>query len=632
MCGIAGILHFNRMDDAPYRVQQMANSMVHRGPDDDGAWSDNDIAVGFRRLSIVDLKSGAQPMTNEDGTIRVVFNGEIYNHRELRRELEDIGHRFASDHSDTEVLVHGYEEWGDQLPKHLNGMFAFAIWDQTNRCLLLARDRLGIKPLYLAQTAVGTVFSSEIRPLFASGLVAKSAEPVGVFEYFQQQNLWGERSMFTGVTLMSAGSAMLITPNRSRKWAHWDFGFDRSARSLGDCASLFREILGSALRRQVAADVPVMTYLSGGIDSSAITARAHQEDMGVRAYSCIFDLENVGEDRQVDEREFSRAIAKELDIDHIELELSQDDLKTSLAPTISALEEPRMGMAYVNYRIAQRVAADSKVVLSGCGGDEIVGGYVARYAYVRNQTRANANQSALSRQIDRLFNRQPALTNNSDPFAGLYSYPVPEREIEDAFTSSFLSEAGDYRMRHSLGELLEMCPSDDPWDQLLYVDAKTYLHGLLVVEDKLSMAHSLETRVPLLDNDVIDFALTCPWHTLTDGETGKIVFREAIRNWVPALVADKPKMGFGPPDASWYRGALQEFVRDTLSAKRIRARGIFNPEYVERAIEEHMSATANRVSLLWSLLSFEAWCEAFDLYGGDLGNPLAAVALSASAK
>ncbi|MDA7946914.1 MAG: asparagine synthase (glutamine-hydrolyzing) [Hyphomicrobiaceae bacterium] len=626
MCGIAGILHFGRMGDAPNRVNQMATSMVHRGPDDDGFWSDNDIALGFRRLSIIDLESGAQPMTNEDGTIWVVFNGEIYNHRELRRDLEGNGHRFSSDHSDTEVLVHGYEEWGERLPERLNGMFAFAVWDQTNRQLLLARDRLGIKPLYLAQTTTGVLFSSEIRALFASGLVARLAEPVGVFEYFQQQNLWSERSMFSGVSLMKAGSAALTTPRRTRNWTYWDFKFDRNARSLDDCASSFREILGGTLRRQVAADVPVMTYLSGGIDSSAITARAHREDSGVRAYSCLFDLENVGEDRLVDEREFSRAVATELDIDHIELELAQDDLKSSLLPTVAALEEPRMGMAYVNYRIAQRVAKDSKVVLSGCGGDEIVGGYVARYAYVQSQTILKQNTSRLSELISRLLKPQKATSKQCDPFIALYSYPVPEQEFEDAFTPSFLSEVGDYRMRDSLGELLKMCPSDDPWDQLLYVDAKTYLHGLLVIEDKLSMAHSLETRVPLLDNEVIDFALTCPWETLTDGQIGKIVFREAIRDWVPEIVADKPKMGFGPPDASWYRGALQEFIREALSRNRIHARGIFNPEYVERAIEEHMNETANRIPLIWSLLSFEAWCEAFDLYGGSLGEPLAHVA------
>ena len=335
-----------------------------------------------------------------------------------------------------------------------------------------------------------------------------------------------------------------------------------------------RAALGDALKRQLAADVPVMTYLSGGIDSSAITARAHQEDPAVRAYSCLFDLEGVGDDRNVDEREFSRAVARELGVEQVELVLPQDDLERSLRPTIVSLEEPRMGMAYVNYRIAQRVARDSKVVLSGCGGDEIIGGYVARYAYVRDQMSPTPQRNMLlERLADQLLGRSGAAPDVRQPLLALYGFPVREAEIATAFTKSFLAAAGDYRMRDGVEMLLSTCPSSDLWDRLMYIDAKTYLHGLLVVEDKLSMAHSLETRVPLLDNQVIDAALTCPWSVLTDGTTGKIAFREAIRDWVPANVADKPKMGFGPPDASWYRGRLQPFVRQMLAPERIVARG-----------------------------------------------------------
>lgn len=278
-----------------------------------------------------------------------------------------------------------------------------------------------------------------------------------------------------------------------------------------------------------------------------------------------------------------------------------------------------MGMAYVNYRIAQRVARDSKVVLSGCGGDEIMGGYVARYGYVRDQINGAPQRNMLKRVVDQLLGRSGAAPDVRQPLLALYGFPVREQEISTAFTKSFLAAAGDYRMRDSVEMLLSTCPSSDPWDQLMYIDAKTYLHGLLVVEDKLSMAHSLETRVPLLDNQVIDVALTCPWSTLADGTIGKIAFREAIRDWVPTIVADKPKMGFGPPDASWYRGTLQPFVRQMLAPERIVARGIFEPAFVARALEEHMSSAANRLPLIWSLLSFEAWCESFDLFGGHLG-------------
>ena len=622
MCGIAGILHFGRHDGAIACVKRMADAMVHRGPDDDGFWSDSDVALGFRRLAIVDLAAGTQPMPNEDGSVQVVFNGEIYNHRELRRELIAAGHQFKSDHSDTETIVHGYEQWSTGLLGRLNGMFAFAVWDASKRKLLLARDRLGIKPLYISEPGRNLVFGSETGALHASGLVEKRADPAGVFEYFQQQNVWGGRSMFAGVSMLQPGSFLEITPYNRTAGQFWDIRFDRRPNlSLGDASEALTATLGHALERQLAADVPVMTYLSGGIDSSAITARAHKQDPNVRAYTCIFDLEGVGVDRFVDEREFSRAVARELKIEQVELELPQDTLIHTLRPTIAALEEPLMGMAYVNYCIARRVAADSKVVLSGCGGDEIVGGYVGRYSFVRNQLNAGRPFAMPRGLFDKILGRKsprPIAGDMTVPLFALYGFPVPEADIAAAFTAEFLRAAGGYRMRDSVNALLAACPSADPWDQLMYCDAKTYLHGLLVVEDKLSMAHSLETRVPLLDNEVIDLALTLPWRVLTDGDTGKIAFREAIRSWVPAIVADKPKMGFGPPDASWYRTTLQPFIRQTLAPGRIAARGVFQPAYVARAIEEHMSETANRLPIIWSLLSFDAWCEIHGFFGGNV--------------
>ena len=623
MCGFAGILHFGNVQDAASRVDAMAASIVHRGPDDNGIWSDEDVALGFRRLSIIDVDLGAQPMSNQEQTVWVVFNGEIYNHRELRRQLEALGHRFLTDHSDTEVLVHGWAQWGEDLPEHLNGMFSFAIWDRKRRSLFVARDRLGIKPLYFASRNGTFLFGSEVRTLHHSGLLDREANPEGVLEYFQQQNLWGGRSMYAGVELLAPGTFLRIDPMGARKGYFWDVRFDRKQKKIGPAAEKLRHILEGAIERQLAADVPVMTYLSGGIDSSAITSRAHQLDPKVRSYTCIFDLDSVADDRIVDEREFSRAIAKDLGHEHIELELPQDDLFSSLIPTVSSLEEPRMGMAYVNYRIAERVARDSKVVLSGCGGDEILGGYVARYSYLRDGLASHKQTGRLARLTEWLAGNQKKLSETGNLLSVLYGFPIRPVEVEEAFTPSFLRSAGDYRLEDSLTPLLAECPSKDPWDLLMYVDAKTYLQGLLMVEDKLSMAHSLEARVPLLDNEVVDFALSCDWRILTDGTTGKMVFREAIRDWVPEIVADKPKMGFGPPDASWYRGRLRPFVERLLSPDRIKARDVFQPAFVARALDEHMSGAANRLPLLWSLLSFEAWCELNDFYGGDLGAPIA---------
>lgn len=626
MCGILGILHRGKLADASQRIVKMADAIVHRGPDDSGFWSGPDVELGFRRLSIVDIAGGHQPMANEDETVQVIFNGEIYNHVALRRELESRGHRFASDHSDTEVIVHGYEEWGEKLAERLNGMFAFAVWDTRRRRLMLGRDRLGIKPLYISECADGTVvFGSEIRGIHASGLVPVAPDHQSVYAYFLQQNVWRGRSLFAGVRLLEAGHIFVDEPGGRRDQQFWDISFNRRKISPADAAAQLRETLRDAIKRQLAADVPVMGYLSGGIDSSSIVAGAYRDDPGVRAYSCIFDLDQVGDDRMVDEREFSRLVASDLGIEHVELELPQVALVSSLHRTVAALEEPRMGMAYVNYLIAERVAADSKVVLSGCGGDEILGGYVSRYEYVR-QPFDQAPVRARS-WFERMLGRGPAPAgvDPADAFKrmlAIYSYPVGTHEIEQALLPEFRAHANGYTMEGEMRRVLASCPSDDIWDRLLYCDAKTYLAGLLMVEDKLSMAHSLETRVPLLDNEVIDLALTYDWSLLTDGQTGKIAFRNAIRDWVPPLIADKPKMGFGPPDASWYRGALQPFVRKVLAPERIAARGVFDPAFVAQAIEWHMSGAQNRLPLIWSLLSFDAWCESFGVYGGDLGAPL----------
>jgi asparagine synthase (glutamine-hydrolysing) len=623
MCGIAGIVSRGKLQLAPDLVSRMANAMSHRGPDESGYWHNADTAFGFRRLSIVDLGCGHQPMANEDRTIHCIFNGEIYNHRELRKELEKLGHRFQTDHSDTEVLVHGYEEWGCNLPRRLNGMFGFAIWDSRKRRLVLARDRFGIKPLYVASAPQGVLlFASELKAIFASGLIRAEPDDNSVLAYFQNQNVWHQRCMFKNVTQVLPGHTLIDEPSGRREKRYWDITFNRRKMSRTQAADALRTSVEQALDRQLAADVPVTTYLSGGVDSSAIAAGAYQRDPHLRAYSCIFDLNQVGDDKMVDEREFSRLVANHLGIQHVELELPQTSLIGSLHSTIRALEEPRMGMAYVNYLIARRVAVDSKVVLSGCGGDEILGGYVARYGYVQSDIGQNAGSWLHRARALFSMRTQDSKMKSLDRIVPLYRYPLQRADIEMAFTAEFRGEAGEFELETELGALLKQAPSDHIWDQLLYADAKTYLAGLLMVEDKLSMANSLEARVPLLDNEVVDLALSTSWDLLTDGRTGKIAFRDAIGSWLPSEIVHKPKMGFGPPDASWYRGPLQPFIRRILSPSRIAARGVFRPEFVLEKIEQHMSGQANNLSLIWSLISFDAWCEVFGLYGGDLGEPM----------
>ncbi len=620
MCGISGIIHFGRIQDAPARVRSSIDQISHRGPDGTGFWHNQDVSFGFTRLSIVDLEHGIQPMSNEDGQVMVIFNGEIYNHRELRKELEKKGHYFKTDHSDTEVIVHGYEEWGNELPLRLNGMFAFAVWDNSKRSVFLARDRYGIKPLYIAKTRENSwVFSSEIRGIFGSNLIEKEATSDGVLEYFSLQNFWDGRTPFKGIRLFQPASYEIITPSSITQKIYWDYNFSRnSSLSIEHSSQRHLEILSQAIQLQADTDVPISSYLSGGIDSTAITAIAKNLTTFQRSYSCIFDLEKVGDDIIVDEREYSRAAAEYFNVARIEHELPQDILINSLDKTINALEYPRMGMAYVNYLISERVSEDNKVVLSGMGGDELHGGYLGRYQVIQKLL-LNNNISF----FDKFFRRNKSkLAEALIPYFNMLNFPVPERELSQAFTPEFLRSINSFSANQVITDKIMSAPYEDTWDILMYVDAKTYMHGLLVLEDKLSMIHSLETRVPLLDNDLVDFVSELPWNHLCDGKTGKIVFRESVKSIVPPSIYDKPKMGFGPPDASWYRGTLKEWISTELSKERIAKRGIFKPEYVLRKLEEHYTGQYNHVALIWSFLSFESWCRIHNVFGGNLSSPV----------
>lgn len=618
MCGFAGVAHWGRESDVHQRLPGMAAAIRHRGPDDQGFWSDDGAALGFVRLSIVDLVGGHQPMGNEDGSVWVVFNGEIYNHGELRKELQSLGHIFRTDHSDTEVLVHGWEAWGRALPERLNGMFAFAVWDARTKGLFLARDRYGIKPLYVATPREGVVvFASEIRAIHASGLIDRAPDPASILEYFTQQNLWGENTFFRGVSLFPAGHwEQVDASGRSERVRYWDYTFRRrAALDLATAAEMHSEILARAVKRQIAADVPVAGYLSGGIDSTAICAAASRIDPALRSYSCIFDLEGVGDDRIVDEREFSRMAARHLGSRHVEIQLSQDVLAESLDHTIRALEDPRMGMSYENFLIAKRVAADGKVVLSGTGGDELHGGYVYRYRATAPAAHTKPRPAGILTRLRQICMGRwatPAEQSIVASILPLYLFLVPESARGEVFTPEFLAAAGEIPTVESrLRSLLLECQSDFVWDGLMYVDCRTYLHGLLVLEDKLSMASSLETRVPLLDNELVDFVSTLPWNLLFDGDTGKIVFRESVKSLVPDEIYRKPKMGFGPPDASWYRGSLRPFIESRLSRQRVARAGVFREDFVTRTLADHFSGAANNVAMIWSLLSLDAWLDAF---------------------
>jgi asparagine synthase (glutamine-hydrolysing) len=613
MCGIAGVVG-GPPDMTTLRT--LAHALAHRGPDGDSYYAEGgqDGGLAFTRLAIVDLRGGAQPMTNEDGRLHVVFNGEIYDHPLLRRELEQHGHRFATDHSDTEVLVHGFEEWGDGLFDRLNGMFAVAVWEPDARRLVLARDRYGIKPLYYTLLPDGRfAFASEIKAILRAGLAPAKPSLLGIREYFAFQNVWGEQTMFEGIYQLAAGSILTWHDGDVRRRRYWDITFPRSRRgSLRKLADAHREILGRAVRRQIAADVPVMSYLSGGIDSTAITVASHQVDPRVTAYSCIFDLNGVAADRMVDERDFSRLVAQTYDLDRVELLLEPDSLMESLRPYVAGLEDLRMGMGYPVYHVAGRVAQDARVVLSGTGGDEFHGGYVGRYeslGLIAEPPKRNIVRARLDALLRRNGNGIDGAAVDAS-YRRILNFLVPADQEEVVLNSDFLAATSSFDPNDVISSVLNDCPSTDWRDRVMYVDAKTYLAGLLVLEDKVSMAHSLETRVPLLDNEIVDFLLDVPFDTLAQGDTGKILFRESVRPWVPPEIYQKPKMGFGPPDASWYRGPLRPWIEGALRGNEAIA-GVIRPEFVASVLDDHFSGRREATYQIWSLLNFAAWCDEF---------------------
>ncbi|MGZ3691152.1 MAG: asparagine synthase (glutamine-hydrolyzing), partial [Pseudobdellovibrio sp.] len=527
------------------------------------------------------------------------------------------GHVFSTPNSDTEVFVHGWREWGTELFAKLNGMFACAIWDVKNKSLCLARDRYGIKPLYISKLSNETlVFASEVRAIHASGLVEKAPDHAAVLEYLSVQNNWHERTPFKNVSLVKNGTFVLCQNGRISEQSFWNYQFDRSRKeSLSDLVQEHKSLLQSAVKSQIAADVPVRSYLSGGIDSSAITAMAHKQDPTIETYSCIFNLENVETDRHFDEREFSRAMAQHMNAKRVEFEVFPNDLSANLENVVAALEYPMMGMSYVNYLIAGRVARDGKVVLSGTGGDEFHGGYLGRYQALP------FNKNFLNNWKHRFTGDaylQPGNDRHLDLYRKILNFLFDDTTKTEGLTPDFISKANGYSVKSEIDYYFSKASFNSYWDLLLDVDAKTYLHGLLVLEDKLSMHHSLETRVPLLDNNLIDFLSRVPWQHLNDGKTGKIIFRESVKDIVPNNIYNKPKMGFGPPDASWYKNHLSQWIREYLSDEVIRKRGIFKPEFVKSILDDHFQGKRNTIYWIWTLLCFEAWCNIHGFYGGQL--------------
>jgi len=622
MCGITGLINLDGEPVSPAVLQKMTDEIAHRGPDGEGHWIEENVGLGHRRLAIIDLSpAGHQPMISTDHRYVLSYNGEIYNFSELRTELEREGFRFRSK-TDSEVVLCALVHWGVKAFDRFNGMFALALWDSKERTLLLARDRYGVKPLYISQQGRFFTFGSEQKAILARPGFKRSLDKAALLEYFTFQNIFTDRTLLNDIQLLPAGHyAMLNLKQQSptlKRTQYWDYHFreptkpKRKEEYLEELDCLFKQ----AVNRQLVADVELGSYLSGGMDSGSITAIATKSFPYLKTFTCGFDLSSAsGLELGFDERAKAEAMSAQFKTEHYEMVLKAGDMERCLPKFAWHLEEPRVGQSYPNYYVAGLASKFVKVVLSGAGGDELFGGYPWRYY------RAAVNQN-FEHYIDQYYLYWQRLIDNQDikkVFAPIWG-DVKDICTRDIFRDVFLNHKN------------ELKTPEDYINHSLYFEAKTFLHGLFVVEDKLSMAHSLETRVPYMDNDLVDFAMQCPVSLklnnlaevirINENEPsdkqsqffqktndGKQILRDMMNGYIPTEITQAEKQGFSSPDASWFKGDSIELVKRKLLNDDAKIYDFLDRAKLEMLVNQHLNGEQNRRLLVWSLLNVETWLE-----------------------
>lgn len=625
MCGIVGICNLSEKPVELALLKKMSDTIAHRGPDGEGHFVFENMGLGHRRLAIIDLSTaGQQPMHTRDGAYSISYNGEVYNYRELKTELRAAGHGFHSE-TDSEVVLNAMVEWGIQGLEKLNGMFAFAYFDRNNRELILARDRYGIKPLYYYEDENYFIFGSEIKAILAHPGVRAGLNYEGLLEYFTFQNFFTDGTLFNKVKLLPPGCYLKFNTKTHVKQIvrYWDYHFVETTEPLKEKVYLeqLHHLFEQAVNRQLVSDVPIGSYLSGGMDSGSITMLASKKVPNLQSFTIGFDLQSAsGIEVAYDERQKAEHISYLAKTEHYEMVLKAGDMERCMQALVWHLEEPRVGQSYPNYYAAKLAGKFGKVVLGGTGGDELFGGYPWRYY------RAIVNND-FEHYIDKYYSYWQRLLSHTEikeMFAPIL-HKISHVNTRDIFRDVFASHAD------------KLTTPEDYVNHSLYFEAKNFLHGLLVVEDKLSMAHSLETRVPFLDNDLVDFAMKLPLKyklgnlqkviKLDENEPGKktqkyynktkdgkLILRKIMERYIPKSIAEGAKQGFSAPDANWFKGESIDFIRDTLFNNNAKIYNFLEPSVVKRVVDDHLEGGQNRRLLIWSLLYMEIFCKTFDTH------------------
>lgn len=623
MCGIAGIFDIKGLQE-PDRVVlgAMNQSQFHRGPDEGGVHIEPGVGLAHRRLSIIDLASGQQPMYSDDGKLCVVYNGEIYNFRELAQELSAFGHVFKTS-CDTEVILYAWRQWGTACVTRFRGMFAFALYDQDQQSVFLARDRFGIKPLFYAQLPnQQVIFGSELKVLKAHPELPRELDPRAIEDYFALGYIPEPKTIYRNVHKLRPGHTMLLQRGQPmpEQQQYWDIPFKPVA--VGSEQQLRDEVLErvrEAVRVRLVADVPLGAFLSGGVDSSAVVAMMAQlQDEPVNTCAIGFAV------KQFNETEYAARVAARYHTNHVEHQVDSNDF--DLLDELAALyDEPYADSSAIpTYRVCQLARQKVKVALSGDGGDEMFAGY-RRYRWHMNEERLRtALPLSIRRPIFSILGRvypkadwAPRVFRAKTTFqalardsvqAYLHSVSICSAEQRSAmFSPALKQELQNYSVESVFAEHAANCPTADPLSLIQYLDMKTYLPGdILTKVDRASMAHSLEVRVPLLDHPLAEWASGLPSDVKLRSGEGKYILKKAFEPLLPNDILYRPKMGFGVPLANWFRGPLKDRLRKDLLDGGLAQTGLFNQQYLARLIDEHQSGIRDHSAPLWSLLMFQA--------------------------
>jgi len=624
MCGITGIIDTRgRRDIDRALLQRMNDSQFHRGPDGGGLHVEPGVGLGHRRLSIIDLSTGQQPLYNEDGSVVVVFNGEIYNFQELVPELERLGHVFHT-RSDTEVIVHGWEAWGEDCVRRFRGMFAFALWDRNRETLFLARDRLGVKPLYYALLADGQLlFGSELKSITTHPGFARELDPLAMEEYFALGYVAEPRVVYKNAWKLPPATTLCWRRGEAlgAPRSYWDvrFTLDNDI-GIGQACDELVERLRESVRLRMISEVPLGAFLSGGVDSSAVVAAmAALSGEPVNTCSIAFD------DPTFNETEFAAQVARRYATRHFVEEVKSDDY--DLIDTLARLyDEPYADSSAIpTYRVCQLARKRVTVALSGDGGDETFGGYRRYRLHLMEERMRSGLPMGLRRPLFGLLGRvypkadwAPRVFRAKTTFQALgrdsveayfHSVSIFRDEMRcSLFSQDFRHRLDGYRALDVFRRHADSAQTDDPLALIQYLDYKTYLVGDINTKvDRASMAHSLEVREPLMDHPLVEWLATLPTSLKIRGQEGKYLLKKALEPALPEDVLYRPKMGFAVPLSRWFRGPLKQRMRDAVLGERLAATGIFNPLYLRHLVESHQSGRRDYSAPLWTLLMFEAF-------------------------